>query len=219
MSLQYQGNCWIPSDNSSVSGHVVIGTSSSPLICTYNGKKVRSEYATCASTNGSTSWEPWYTKATMTGTGQVGGRVKHLLNISDVVLGGWANALKAQVDCNTSGRCTGLLSVGCLELTLPASNVSAASGTYAPLETELVAPTSCVPSAATHLWYNNISGNSTAVTATLAAMSLWRLDGMGSATSATNVFHTTGTVSATHGLRISIDGVAYDLLMKASTYA
>jgi len=59
-----------------------------------------------------------------------------------------------------------------------------------------------------------------------AAVATWRtngdlfyIQGMGTASSTANVFHTTGTVSATHGLRINIDGVDYDILLKASTYA
>lgn len=196
------------------------GTPATPAVMVYNGGKSLALYHTCASTNASTSFEPVYFKTTMTGAGQVGGRVKVLLNISDVALGGWANAFKAQVDCNTSGRATGLLSVGCFELTLPASNVSAVSGTYAPIEAELVAPASCTPSAATAvLLYSNLSGDSTAVAAVRLGGYLMKLDGLGSASSTANIFHTTGTVQATHGLRIDIGGVAYDILLKASTYA
>lgn len=197
-----------------------VGSVGTPAALIYNGGKAMAHYVTCASTNASTSFEPGLCKTTMTGAGQVGGRYKFHLNISDVALGGWANALKALVDCNTSGRATGLLSAFCAELTLPASNVSALSGTYAPLEVECVAPASCTPSAATAiLAYMNLSGDSTAVAAVRAAGVLMKLDGLGSASSATNIFHTTGTVSATHGLRIDLDGVKYDILLKASTYA
>ena len=194
-----------------------VGTSSAPDSITAGTPEV-TNYFTSSSTDASTSVEPVLYNTTMTGAGGVGGRVRFNLS-TNVALGGWANALKAQAELNTNGRATGLISAFCAEMVLPASNVSGLSGTYAPLEVELNCPTSCVPSAATAMIYMATGGNSTAITAWQAAGALLILNGMGTATSATNVFHTTGTVSATHGLRIKIDGVNYDLLMKVSTYA
>lgn len=198
---------------------VSLGDSGAPKVLTYTGTKVINSYNTCASTNASTSYEPYYFKTTMTGAGQVGGRMRVDME-TDVALGGWANAFKASVDCKTSGRATGLISAACVEMALPASNVSALSGTYAPLEIELTAAASHSASAATNmLFYANLSGDGTAVATVRLAGNLFQLAGLGTASSTANIFHTTGTVSATHGLRIDIDGVKYDVLLKASTYA
>ena len=195
-----------------------IGESANPLSLTYDKQAALSMYFTCASVNGATSFEPVLINIVMTGAGQVGGRVK--VNMStNVVLGGWANALKAQVECNTNGRATGLLSAFCAEMVMPASDISALGGHYCALEVEMKTPASNVASINTSLVFMSTGGNSTAITAFLAAGNLFTLQGLGTASSATNLFHTTGTVSATHGLRINIDGVMYDILLKASTYA
>lgn len=199
-------------------GPVTFGTSAAPNSLTYNGDKALAIYTTCASTNTGTSYEPILFNTVMTGAGQVGGRVK--VNMStDVVLGSWANALKAQVECNTSGRASGLLSAICAEIVLPASNVSGLAGTYAPLEMELNCAETNTPSYKTGFAFFGTGGNSTAITAFQAAGSFMIMNGFGTASSATNMFHTTGAVSATHGLRCLIDNVAYDILLKASTYA
>ena len=195
-----------------------LGSSGTPLSYSTVTYKALAIYSTCDTTNASTSFEPVLFNTVMTGAGQVGGRVKANMS-TNVILGGWANAFKGQVECNTNGRCTGLLSAVCAELVLPASNVSAVSGNYAPVESELNCPTNHVSSAYTAFMFMGTGGNATAIAAWNAAGCLFILNGFTAATSATNVFHTTGTVSATHGLRIRIDGVAYDILLKASTYA
>jgi hypothetical protein len=117
---------------------VGLGTSGSPMSVTYNGTKPLSVYTTCASTDGSTSYEPVYISTVMTGAGQVGGRVRVNMQ-TNVVLGGWANAFKASVDCSTNGASTGLLSVGCFEITMPAS---AGGSAYTCLEIEMTCPAS-----------------------------------------------------------------------------
>lgn len=197
---------------------IALGSSGTPLTYATVTNKAIAVYSTCSTTDASTSFEPVLFNTVMTGAGQVGGRVKANMS-TNVVLGGWANAFKGQVECNTNGRCTGLLSAICGELVLPASNVSGASGTYAPIEAELNCPTSHVSSPATSFMFMGTGGNATAIAAWNAVGSIFILSGLTAATSATNVFHTTGTVSATHGLRIKIDNVDYDILLKASTYA
>ena len=195
-----------------------LGTSGTPMVQTYNGNKAVGIYTTCASTNTGTSFEPVLINTVLTGAGQVGGRVK--INMStDVVLGGWANALKAQVECNTDGRCTGTLSAFCGEVVMPASDVSALGGSYAALEAEINTPASSVANEKTSFIYFGTGGNSTAIAAFQDAGNLFEFVGLGTASSAENLFHTTGTVSATHGLRVRIDNVFYDILLKASTYA
>ena len=194
------------------------GTAASPTSLTYNGAKAMTIYTTCASTNGGTNYEPVLINTVMTGAGQVGGRVK--INMStNYALGGWANALKAQVECNTNGRATGLLSAFCGEIVLPASDVSGLGGTYAALEAEINCAASCTPSHRTSFIYFGTGGDSSAITAYQDAGCFFELVGIGTPSSATNVFHSTGAVSATHGLRCRIDNVDYDILLKVSTYA
>jgi len=154
-------------------GGSLMGTAADPLALTYDATKALAIYTTCASTDADDNFEPVLINTVMTGTGQVGGRVKINMDISNVVLGGWANALKVNVDCNTSGRATGLLSSICAEMELPASNVSGAGGGYAPLEVEFTAPENHVPAAQTAFAYFNAGGNSTALTALNAAANLF----------------------------------------------
>jgi len=114
------------------------GSSASPTSLTYNGTKAMAIYTTCASTNASTNFEPVYINTVQTGAGQVGGRVRVNLE-SNVVMGGWANALKASVDWKTNGGVTGLGAVFCAEMTMPAS---ASSGTFCGVEIEMTCPAS-----------------------------------------------------------------------------
>ncbi|HEX9595281.1 MAG TPA: hypothetical protein VF982_00245 [Anaerolineales bacterium] len=91
---------------------------------------------TSDSTDGGTSVEPFVHNTTMTGAGGVGGRARFELD-TNVTLGSWANALKAQLQLGASGKVTGLGSAFVAELIMGAG---AADGTYAPLELELGMP-------------------------------------------------------------------------------
>lgn len=91
---------------------------------------------TSTSTDGGTSVEPFVHNTTMTGVGGVGGRARFELD-TNVALGGWANALKAQLQLGAAGKVTGLGSAFVAELIMEAG---AADGTYAPLELELGMP-------------------------------------------------------------------------------
>ena len=91
-------------------------------------------YATNAGTSGSTNAEPFYVKSILTGAGQVGGRSRFHC-YSNVVSGGWVNALKSYMEFGASGKTTGLASSMCVEMSLP--NVDLGSGgAYFPLEIE-----------------------------------------------------------------------------------
>jgi len=192
-------------------GPLTCGTSAAPNSLTYSGDKALAIYSTCASTHASTSFEPVLFNTVMTGTGQVGGRVRVNLDISNVVLGGWANALKASVDCNTSGRSSGLLSAMCAEIELPASDVSGAAGDYAAAELEFTAPASHVTKAnCTSFLYMGVGGNSTAITSFNTYGSLFKLstaivdttDGLFDAI-------TSGSPAFTHRLRIYVGNTPY----------
>ena len=109
-----------------------IGTAAAPMSLLYTEKGV-AFYFTTPSANGATSFEPVLINTVMINAGQVGGRVKVNME-TNVALGGWSNAFKAQVTYGAAGRTNGLGSVICAEMTLSAG---CTQGTYAPLELEL----------------------------------------------------------------------------------
>ena len=113
---------------------------------------------TCSTTNGSTSYEPVRFDTIMTGAGQVGGRVRVNME-SNVKLGGWANAFKAEVDLDTSGGVSGLLSAICGELTLPTTS---GDGTLCVFEGEITCPATWVGTNPTSFFYLASSGASKA---------------------------------------------------------
>jgi hypothetical protein len=192
-----------------VTGNTVIGNASTDtLAVTGLGTWTLSS----ASTSGSASVEPLAITTTLTGVGGVGGRFKSSL-VTNVALGAWSNAIKGEVTYGASGRTTGLGSAIVAEMTMSAGTTS---GTYAPFEAELNLGSNAPIGTDTSLFYGSINGTATEY---LADGHLMSFQGLGAASSATNIFHTTGTVSATHGLRINIGGVDYDILLKASTYA
>jgi len=192
---------------------IAIGSSGTPITYTSYAEKAIAVYATCDDTDGSDNFEPVLLNTVMTGAGQVGGRVRVNMQ-TNVALGGWANALKASVDCQTSGKATGLLSVFCAELTVPGSAVT---GHMTVLELELVTVASYTATRACSLIYTNISGDSDADDSFLLNGVFIDMTGMGTADTDENIFHTTDA-SPTHALRCRIDDVDYDILLSASTY-
>ena len=94
------------------------------------------------------------TEVTMTGAGGVGGRTLFQLN-ADAAVGSFTNALKANVVYGATGSTSGLGSALVAELTLSAGTTS---GTYAPLEIELNAPTSASTGTRTSFIYASAQG-------------------------------------------------------------
>ena len=94
---------------------------------------------TITTTNTATSgtYQPLVVSTTMSGAGADGGRAKFDMT-TNVALGSFSNALKAEVTYGATGRTTGLGSAFVAEMTLSAGT---SSGTYAPLELELNMPT------------------------------------------------------------------------------
>ena len=131
----------------------IFGVSGTPTVRTYDGEKALSIYSTCASTNALTSFEPALFHTTMTGIGQVGGRVRAFMT-TNVALGGWSNAFKAEVTYGASGRTNGLGSAICAEMTLSAGTTP---GTYAPLEIELNMGAAGVTGTETSLIYMKVN--------------------------------------------------------------
>ena len=195
---------------------VSIGTNANPIVHAVYTSKSMAIYNNNTSTSGASGedYEPVLINTVMEGAGQVGGRVRIHMD-TNVTLGGWANALKASVDLRASGGVTGLLSAICAEVTAAAR---AQIGTQCVLELELVTIGSATFGGACSLVYSNISGNSPANASFLRNGSIWRFDGLGAADSDPDIFHTNGGAATTHGLRISIAGVMYDILMSTSTY-
>ena len=137
----------------SLSGSLALGSSGSPISLAAGAPK-QTLYATSSSTNGSSSVESFLVYTTMTGAGGVGGRARFYMT-ANVALGGWSNALKAEVVYGASGRTTGLGSAFCAEMTLSAGT---SSGTYAPLEIELNLGSGALTGTATAFMYLSAQG-------------------------------------------------------------
>lgn len=168
-----------------------------------------------ASTSGSTSVEPLNFDVTMTGAGGVGGRAKFTLT-TNVALGGWSNALKAQVTYGASGRTTGLGSAFVAEMTMSAGT---SSGTYAPIEIELNMGASGVTGTATSLIYASVND----AASTTFDTSGYLLNLAGVATAAEDKMWAAHTLSnineVTHGVRIKTpDGDFYLLAATAANF-
>jgi hypothetical protein len=181
-------------------------TATTATSLTYNGEKALAHYTTCASTNASTSWEPVYIGATMTGTGQVGGRVRIHLNIN-AVAGAWSNAAKTSVTYGTAGATTGLGSSHCFEMTMGAGTTG--YGTYAPNEMEIIVPSGAGLGARTAFMYMAVSGTDKATFDTSGY--LFKLDGVSVASG--KIFQANTATVATHALRCDIAGTAYYIML------
>jgi hypothetical protein len=169
---------------------------------------------TSSSTSGSTSVEPFVLNTTMTGVGGVGGRARFELD-TNVALGGWANALKAQTEFGASGRVTGLGSAFVAELTLSAGTTS---GTYAPLELELNLGAGASTGTLTSLVYGSVNGVGAAAFDTAGYI----LDIQGLTAGAAKAFRTgltAATVNAatTAALRVKIGATDYFIPLATAT--
>ena len=111
---------------------------------------------TITTTNTATSgtYQPLVVSTTMSGAGADGGRSKFDMT-TNVALGSFSNALKAEVTYGASGRTTGLGSAFVAEMTLSAGT---SSGTYAPLEIELNAATGASTGTGTSMIYASANG-------------------------------------------------------------
>jgi hypothetical protein len=164
---------------------------------------------TITTTNTATTgtYQPLVVSTTMSGAGADGGRAKFDMT-TNVALGSFSNALKAEVTYGASGRTTGLGSAFVAEMTLSAGT---SSGTYAPLELELNLGTGASTGTASSLMYASVNG------AGKAAMDdngyVLNLAGV---TAGTNkLFANNGSVALneiTFGLKVKIAGADYYLL-------
>jgi len=164
-------------------------------------------YTTNASVHASTSAESFLVYNTQTGIAGVGGRARFFMT-TNVALGGWSNALKAEVTYGATGRTTGLGSAFCAEIALSAGTTS---GSYAPLESELTAATGAKAGTATSFLYMNAATDTDSVI-NGANGYLFEL-GSGITDTAGGIFEAetvaAGAVDFTHVLKIRIAGTAY----------
>jgi hypothetical protein len=111
---------------------------------------------TITTTNTATSgtYQPLVVSTTMSGAGADGGRAKFDMT-TNVALGSFSNALKAEVTYGAAGRTTGLGSAFVAEMTLSAGT---SSGTYAPVEIELNAASAASTGTGTSLIYASVNG-------------------------------------------------------------
>jgi hypothetical protein len=164
---------------------------------------------TITTTNAATSgtYQPLVVSTTMSGAGADGGRAKFDMT-TNVALGSFSNALKAEVTYGASGRTTGLGSAFVAEMTLSAGT---SAGTYAPIEIELNLGTSASTGTASSLIFASVNGDGKATMDTNGY--LLNLAGV---TVAGAKLAATGTITnineITHGLRVKIAGSDYYLL-------
>jgi hypothetical protein len=149
------------------------------------------------------------TEVTMTGAGGTGGRTLFQLN-TNVALGSFSNALKAEVVYGASGRTTGLGSAFVAEMTLSAGT---SAGTYAPVEIELNLGTGASTGTASSLMYASVNGDGK------AAMddSGYVLNLAGVTAGASKLFANNGSIGnvdeITNGLKVRIAGADYFILL------
>lgn len=111
---------------------------------------------TITTTNAATSgtYQPLVVSTVMSGAGADGGRAKFDMT-TDVALGSFSNALKAEVTYGASGSTAGLGSAFVAEMTLSAGT---SAGTYAPVEIELNMGSAGSTGTATSLVYASVNG-------------------------------------------------------------
>jgi hypothetical protein len=161
------------------------------------------------SSTGSSTFNASTTSVTMTGVGGTGGRTLFEMD-TNVALGGFSNALKAEVTYGASGRTTGLGSAFVAEMTLSAGT---SAGTYAPVEIELNLGTGASTGTASSLVYASVNGLGK------AAMDdngyLVNLAGVTAGSS--KLFANNGSIGdvdeITHGLKVRIAGADYFILL------
>jgi len=180
---------------------------------------------TITTTNTATSgtYQPLVVSTTMSGAGADGGRAKFDMT-TNVALGSFSNALKAEVTYGASGRTTGLGSAFVAEMTLSAGT---SSGTYAPIEIELNMGSAGSTGTSTSLIYASVNGaaattfDDNGFIMTLAGLTAGAGDAIATP-GATFAATATGTAlggANLRALKIKVGSTTYYVLaMPASTY-
>jgi hypothetical protein len=168
--------------------------------------------STSASTSGSSSVEPFAVESVLTGAGGVGGRCRFQLD-TNVVLGGWANALKAHTKFGASGRVTGLGSALCVEMDLSAGT---SAGNYAPLEIELNLGETAVTGTATALIYASVNGHATGKGRFDDHGYLFNLQGVTAGSGHVFQAAAVSAIDSTHALKVKIGATDYFIPLHTS---
>jgi hypothetical protein len=164
---------------------------------------------TITTTNTATTgtYQPLVVSTTMSGAGADGGRAKFDMT-TNVALGSFSNALKAEVTYGASGRTTGLGSAFVAEMTLSAGT---SAGTYAPIEIELNLGTSASTGTASSLVFASVNGTGKAAMDDNGYM----LNLAGVTAGSNKLFANNGNIALaeiTYGLKVKIAGADYYLL-------
>ena len=161
------------------------------------------------SSTGSSTFNASTTSVTMTGVGGTGGRTLFEMD-TNVALGGFSNALKAEVTYGASGRTTGLGSSFVAEMTLSAGT---SAGTYAPVEIELNLGTGASTGTATSLVYASVNGDD----ASTMDDNGYVLNLAGVTAGSSKLFANNGSIGnvdeITNGLKVRIAGADYFILL------
>jgi len=150
--------------------------------------------------------EAFNMQMTMSGVGATGGRAKFTMN-TEAALGGWANALKAEIQFGTTGSVSGLASAFCAELVAPTT--APGGGNYVALEAEIVMPTGAGVASGMAYLYCNVQG---------AALATFQGDGYfaiidNAGDGATDLFYDTANGTTDAWLRIRVNGTAYYIML------
>ncbi len=153
---------------------------------------------------------PITSTTTMTGAATTGGRALFQMN-AQAALGGWSNAVKAIVVYNSSGSTSGLGSALVAEIQL---STGTTTGTYAPLESEIVVGTSGKLGSSTSFLYMNVNDDSN----TFRDAGLFFEMGAGVTAGTGGLLQTISeaTVASTHSLKIKIAGTVYYIPINSS---
>jgi len=158
--------------------------------------------------SGAGNVEPFVLETILSTLGATGGRALFKLS-TEIQLGGWANALKAQIDFGATGHVLGLGSAFCAELVLPTTPPIAGMGNYVPLEAEIVAPAGC-----------SVASGVSFISCGLAGLGSGAVDDDGflmdinvGAIENGHIFNEHGDDAATGGLRIRVNGATNWLLV------
>jgi hypothetical protein len=159
------------------------------------------------SSTGSSTFNASTTSVTMTGVGGTGGRTLFEMG-TNVALGSFSNALKAQVTYGATGRTTGLGSAFVAEMTLSAGT---SAGTYAPVEIELNLGNGASTGTVSSLVFASVNGTGK------AAMddNGYVLNLAGVTEGSNKLFANNGNIALaeiTYGLKVKIAGADYYLL-------
>jgi hypothetical protein len=188
--------------------NISYGSSGSPIPITSESVKQFAQYVTNSSTSAGTSFEPALFHTTMTGAAQVGGRVRAFMT-TNVALGSWSNAFKAEVTYGASGKTAGLGSALVAEMTLSAGTVD---GNYAPFEIELNLGSSASIGTKTSLQYMSVNGADASTFDTGGYI----MNIQGLTVASGKVFQVNTAADATHALRILIGSTDYFIMLTDS---